>query len=65
MEVHQSLPELASLFVYECQELEQVVAVNKELVQLPNDELYIEIIIFIHYQYGTSTNIYDFRSNYD
>jgi hypothetical protein len=40
MEVHQSLPELESLFVYEYQELEQIVAVNEELVQLPNDELY-------------------------
>jgi hypothetical protein len=51
MEVHQSLPELASLFVYECQELEQIVAVNEELVQLPNDELYFPKLKHIEVQY--------------
>jgi hypothetical protein len=40
METHRSLPELMWLGVYNCQELEQIVAENEELVELPNTELY-------------------------
>jgi hypothetical protein len=40
METHISLPELMELRVYDCQDLEQIVAVNEELVQLSNAELY-------------------------
>ncbi|GAU22763.1 hypothetical protein TSUD_129750 [Trifolium subterraneum] len=37
---HRSLPELVYLRVLHCKELEQIVAVNEELVQFPNAELY-------------------------
>ncbi|KAK2441175.1 disease resistance protein [Trifolium repens] len=40
METHRSLPALMELCVYNCDELKQIVAVNEELVQLPNAELY-------------------------
>ncbi|GAU22764.1 hypothetical protein TSUD_129760 [Trifolium subterraneum] len=40
METHRSLPELVYLSVCNCQELEQIVAVNEELLQFPNAELY-------------------------
>ena len=40
MEVSRSLPELVSLIIYDCEELEQVVAADEELVQLPDAELY-------------------------
>jgi len=40
METHRSLPELTSLVVYNCQELEQIVAADEELVQLPDAGLY-------------------------
>ncbi|WJX37658.1 hypothetical protein P8452_25402 [Trifolium repens] len=40
METHRSLPELMYLRVYNCEKLEQIVAANEELVDLPNDELY-------------------------
>jgi hypothetical protein len=40
METPRSLPELMELCIYNCQELEQIVAANEELVQLPNAELY-------------------------
>ncbi|KAK2441212.1 disease resistance protein [Trifolium repens] len=39
MEVHRSLPELMSLFIYDCQELEQIVATNEKLT-LPTVEVY-------------------------
>ena len=40
METHRSLPELTSLVVFNCQELEQIVAADEELVQLPDAGLY-------------------------
>ncbi|KAK2441202.1 disease resistance protein [Trifolium repens] len=40
METHRSLPELMYLRVYNCQELEQIVEANEELLQLSNAELY-------------------------
>ncbi|KAJ1441270.1 P-loop containing nucleoside triphosphate hydrolase [Sesbania bispinosa] len=40
MEVQRTLPELMSLTICDCQELEQIIAANKELVQLPNAEVY-------------------------
>ncbi|PNX90417.1 disease resistance (CC-NBS-LRR class) family protein, partial [Trifolium pratense] len=40
METHTSLPELMYLSVSNCQELEQIVAANEELVELPKAELY-------------------------
>ncbi|CAK8565633.1 unnamed protein product [Lathyrus sativus] len=42
METHRSLPELIELRVYDCQELEQIVAASEELVQLPNAEVYFQ-----------------------
>jgi hypothetical protein len=36
METHRSLPELMYLCVYNCDEFEQIVAPNEELVELPN-----------------------------
>ncbi|WJX31676.1 hypothetical protein P8452_20081 [Trifolium repens] len=50
MGTHRSIPELMKLCVYDCQELEQIVAESEELVQLPNAELYFpklkEITVF-------------------
>lgn len=40
MEVTRSLPELISLAIFNCKELEQVVAAEEELVQLPDAELF-------------------------
>ncbi|GAU42345.1 hypothetical protein TSUD_287790 [Trifolium subterraneum] len=40
MEIHRSLPELMYLCVCNCDELEQIVATNEELVELCNSELY-------------------------
>jgi hypothetical protein len=40
MVTHRSLPELMELCLYDCQQLKQIVAVNEELVQLSNAELY-------------------------
>jgi hypothetical protein len=40
IETHTSLPELMYLCVSNCQKLEQIVAANEELVELPNDGLY-------------------------
>ncbi|KAK2441213.1 disease resistance protein [Trifolium repens] len=40
METHRSLSELMELFVYNCQELEQIVEANEELLQLSNAEFY-------------------------
>lgn len=40
METHRSLPELMHLHIDDCQELEQIVAADEALVQLPNAELY-------------------------
>jgi len=40
MEVSRSLPELVSLIISDCQELEQVVAADEELVQLHDAEFY-------------------------
>ncbi|KEH33874.1 disease resistance protein (CC-NBS-LRR class) family protein [Medicago truncatula] len=40
MEVSRSLQELISLEIFNCQELEQVVAADEELVQLPDAEFY-------------------------
>ncbi|GAU44438.1 hypothetical protein TSUD_129320 [Trifolium subterraneum] len=40
IESHRSLPELMYLSISHCQELEQIVAENEELVQLPNAESY-------------------------
>jgi hypothetical protein len=47
METHTSLPELMYLQVSNCQELEQIVAANEELVELPNAELYFPKLIQI------------------
>ncbi|KAK2441180.1 disease resistance protein [Trifolium repens] len=50
MGTHRSIPELMKLCVYDCHELEQIVAESEELVQLPNAELYFpklkEITVF-------------------
>ena len=40
MEESRSLPELKSLSIYDCNELEHIVLANEELVQLPNAEVY-------------------------
>jgi hypothetical protein len=40
METHRSLPELMELCIYNCDELEQIVEANEELLQLSNAELY-------------------------
>ena len=40
MEVHRSLQELTSLLIYNCQELEQIIAADEELVRLPTAQLY-------------------------
>ncbi|XP_058782260.1 probable disease resistance protein At4g27220 [Vicia villosa] len=40
IKTHRSLPELIELNIYNCQELEQIVAANEELVQLPKAEVY-------------------------
>ncbi|KAK2441206.1 disease resistance protein [Trifolium repens] len=51
METHTSLPELMYLCVYNCQNLEQIVAPNEELVELPpNAELYFPKLIQIEVQ---------------
>lgn len=39
MEVHRSLPELMSIRIYSCQELEQIIEENEQLVKLPNTEV--------------------------
>ncbi|WJX37668.1 hypothetical protein P8452_25412 [Trifolium repens] len=48
METHRSLPELMHLSISNCQELEQIVAENEELVELPNAELYFPKLKEIH-----------------
>ncbi|KAK2441211.1 disease resistance protein [Trifolium repens] len=40
MKTHRSLTELVYIHIFNCQELEQIVAEDEEHVQLPNDELY-------------------------
>jgi len=40
MEESRSLPELMSISIYSCQELEHIVLANEELVLLPNAEVY-------------------------
>ncbi|KAK2441185.1 disease resistance protein [Trifolium repens] len=47
MGTHRTLPELMYLRVYNCQKLEQIVAANEELVEIPNDELYFPKLIQI------------------
>ncbi|XP_058784108.1 probable disease resistance protein At4g27220 [Vicia villosa] len=48
METHRSLPELIYLAIRDCQELEQIVAVNEEPLELPNAELYFLKLNYIY-----------------
>jgi len=40
MKAHRSLPQLKDLAIYECHELEEIIAGNGELVQISNSEVY-------------------------